>query len=325
MTFLRSFRHRLPAVATAWWLAYASLAVFWSLGGPGWPFAVERPAAQAGALLVGVDPSVAAPVVGVLSLAAAAANLALTRSWGLSRHRAAQLAWATVLVTALVVPDARLLLTFFQLLTGNTSGLVWPVVNQAVCVVGALLTAAAVRSTRERVPAARPVWAGAAVACAVGAPLAYAAIRGAWALGLSIGATDAFLEPYAVTGARITEAIIAGAATAGALLTLGLVRPWGEAVPRWIPGLAGRRIPPLVAVIPATAAAILLISAGIALSRGLLAMALGLTPATEAAALANWGAWIAAPLWGMWGLALAAATYGYHLRRSPRGLEAVTA
>jgi hypothetical protein len=37
-----------------------------------------------------------------------------------------------------------------------------------------------------------------------------------------------------------------------ALLTLGLVRPWGEVVPRWVPGLAGRRIPPAAAVVPAT-------------------------------------------------------------------------
>ncbi|OPF84788.1 hypothetical protein VT50_0200725 [Streptomyces antioxidans] len=35
------------------------------------------------------------------------------------------------------------------------------------------------------------------------------------------------------------------------LLTLGLVRPWGEVVPRWIPFLGGKRIPVLCAVIPA--------------------------------------------------------------------------
>ncbi|MFD0353456.1 hypothetical protein ACFVHW_06860 [Streptomyces sp. NPDC127110] len=35
------------------------------------------------------------------------------------------------------------------------------------------------------------------------------------------------------------------------LLTLGLVQRWGEEVPRWIPRLGGRRIPPLVAVVPA--------------------------------------------------------------------------
>ncbi|MFF0435526.1 hypothetical protein ACFYU9_25305 [Streptomyces sp. NPDC004327] len=36
-----------------------------------------------------------------------------------------------------------------------------------------------------------------------------------------------------------------------ALLTLGLVQPWGEVVPRWIPVIGGRRVRPLAAVIPA--------------------------------------------------------------------------
>lgn len=325
MTFLRALRKPLPVVAAVWWLTYAALALLWSLGGPGWPFAVERAAAQAGALLVGIDPTEAAPVIAACSLLAGGANLALVRARGTRRRTAVHVASGTALLAALVVPDARLLLTFFQLLTGDTSGLRWPVVNQAVCVVGVALTVAAARSTSVRVPAPRPRWARPAICCAVGAPLVYAAIRGAWALGLRVGATESFLEPYTVTGARITEAIIAGAATGGALLTLGLVRPWGEVFPRWLPGLAGRRIPPLVAVIPAAGAAVLLLSAGLALSRGLLAMAWGLTPATEAATLANWGAWLAAPLWGVWGLSLAAATYAYHLRRSPRRVEAVAA
>ncbi|WP_374215252.1 hypothetical protein [Streptomyces sp. NEAU-Y11] len=40
------------------------------------------------------------------------------------------------------------------------------------------------------------------------------------------------------------------------LLTLGLIQPWGETVPRWIPFLGGRRIPVLCAVIPASLGAL---------------------------------------------------------------------
>ncbi|MEV0697454.1 hypothetical protein AB0I53_05985 [Saccharopolyspora sp. NPDC050389] len=40
------------------------------------------------------------------------------------------------------------------------------------------------------------------------------------------------------------------------LLTLGLVQSWGESVPRWIPLLGGRRIPPLAAVVPAALGAL---------------------------------------------------------------------
>jgi hypothetical protein len=44
-----------------------------------------------------------------------------------------------------------------------------------------------------------------------------------------------------------------------ALLTLGLVRPWGEIVPAWVPRLRGRRIPPAAVVAPAIIGGILLI------------------------------------------------------------------
>ncbi len=37
-----------------------------------------------------------------------------------------------------------------------------------------------------------------------------------------------------------------------ALLCRGLVRPWGEVVPGWVPVLRGRRVPPFVVIIPGT-------------------------------------------------------------------------
>ncbi|MFB7852019.1 hypothetical protein ACFC34_34120 [Streptomyces sp. NPDC056053] len=43
-----------------------------------------------------------------------------------------------------------------------------------------------------------------------------------------------------------------------ALLALGLVRPWGEVVPRWVPGLRGRRIPIRAVVVPAALGAVLI-------------------------------------------------------------------
>lgn len=41
-----------------------------------------------------------------------------------------------------------------------------------------------------------------------------------------------------------------------ALLTLGLVQPWGEVVPRWIPFVGGRTIPVMAAVVPAALGAL---------------------------------------------------------------------
>lgn len=41
-----------------------------------------------------------------------------------------------------------------------------------------------------------------------------------------------------------------------ALLTLGLVRPWGEAVPRWVPFAGGRAVPVNAAFVPAVTGAV---------------------------------------------------------------------
>lgn len=56
-------------------------------------------------------------------------------------------------------------------------------------------------------------------------------------------------KPYVLSLTLISEGL--------ALLTLGLVRPWGEVMPRWVPFLGGRKIPVRAAVIPAATGAIL--------------------------------------------------------------------
>ncbi len=55
-------------------------------------------------------------------------------------------------------------------------------------------------------------------------------------------------EPFYILGLSVVSEL-------AALLTLGLVRPWGEVVPRWIPFLGGRRVRPPAAVVPAYTAA----------------------------------------------------------------------
>lgn len=48
-----------------------------------------------------------------------------------------------------------------------------------------------------------------------------------------------------------------------ALLTLGLVRPWGLTVPRWIPLLGGRPVRPPAAIVPAALSALVLTTLGV--------------------------------------------------------------
>jgi hypothetical protein len=84
---------------------------------------------------------------------------------------------------------------------------------------------------------------------------------GLWRLGIAAGfdmgmtGTDAAGLPgwqslYIVCLTLVSEGV--------ALLTLGLVKPWGERVPRWFPLLGGRRIPPRPVVVTAATGAVAL-------------------------------------------------------------------
>lgn len=76
--------------------------------------------------------------------------------------------------------------------------------------------------------------------------------RIALGLGVPVGFSGELAELYAAPGWITPYVIALSLLTEGlALLTLGLVRPWGEVVPRWLPVLGGRRIPVLAAVVPA--------------------------------------------------------------------------
>ncbi|MGP3637025.1 hypothetical protein ACTU45_27385 [Streptomyces sp. 24-1644] len=73
---------------------------------------------------------------------------------------------------------------------------------------------------------------------------------GLWRIVLVAGLPVA-AEPVASSGEALYILSLTVVSEALALLTLGLVQPWGETVPRWIPLLGGRRVRPLAAVVPA--------------------------------------------------------------------------
>ncbi|MFF1272570.1 hypothetical protein ACFVZC_04000 [Streptomyces marokkonensis] len=76
------------------------------------------------------------------------------------------------------------------------------------------------------------------LALAAGLPVSEISLRHTWEV------------LYVVCLAVVSEAL--------ALLTLGLVRPWGEIVPRWMPLLGGRRVAPLAATVPAVLGGVVL-------------------------------------------------------------------
>jgi hypothetical protein len=149
-------------------------------------------------------------------------------------------------------------------------------------------------------------WARPAVWTAFALPLAYCLTRWAWALGFSLGIDPEFYQEGRESGLWLAGAALATLGGIGAVLTLGLIQRWGEVFPRWMIGLRGKRVPPMLAVVPATLVAVLVASAGGMYVR--LVAADGVSASTWALALPE-------TVWPLWGAALFTAAMAYHQRR----------
>jgi hypothetical protein len=100
---------------------------------------------------------------------------------------------------------------------------------------------------------ARPVapWLVIAAWATVLSTVPSSAWRVAAGLGVDVGFTGQLGEMYQGPAFLTYVWVLTVVSQAAAFLTLGLVRPWGERVPRWVPGLRGRRIPPAMVITPA--------------------------------------------------------------------------
>ncbi|MBB4905744.1 hypothetical protein [Actinophytocola algeriensis] len=140
---------------------------------------------------------------------------------------------------------------------------------------------------------------------AIEAPLVYALTRVLMFFGVPGFDMAEFGAPILWAGLGL-----AVSASLGAWLTYGLVRPWGEVFPRWLPGLRDKRVPIRLAVVPGLLVAVMVATA----SKDML-QSLG-----DDGALSAIGDWplVALPmlLWPLWAIALAMATANYGIRRS---------
>ncbi|SCG43168.1 hypothetical protein [Micromonospora halophytica] len=332
---------RAAPLAAGWLGLWGVLALLCTLTGAGYPFGANDPHGGDATLLRLVPVDVGPPVFAVLLLGAAVAALAMSGgvATGLPRPLRALLlgyGWTVAFLLAVVVPDFRVLAFLGYLpvlIVGAPFG--WPEVDYAdiftwslfarfAAVVGGVLLAGAVLAWQRRTAAGCPAcgrdgtdrdvaraatvvrrgrW---ATYVAAVIPALYAVTRLAWAVGVPLGIDRAFLDEMRDSGSVWAAAGLGAFALVGTALTLGLVQRWGERFPRWMPGLAGRRVPVALAVVPAGGVAVAVSAAGV----GLLS-----TPAfwdfSSGVDLAT------APvlLWPLWGAALAVATYAYHLRR----------
>lgn len=211
-----------------------------------------------------------------------------------------------------------------RLITGHAQGLTvstlwsWAVVKSLLVALGGLgLLWAAARSWPERslfgrlsdLRLRRASVALVAVAAAV--PAGYALTRLAWALGIPLGVTSEFLteiRPIVYNGLGL-----ALMALVGVVLTVGLLRPWGEVFPRRLPVIGGRRVPIGFAVNWALAVSVLVMMAGLFFVRAVLGQS-GLTGAPTGADQ-QVAAWLPEMFWPLWSVALAGAALAYRERR----------
>ncbi|MCK0116113.1 hypothetical protein MWU57_03630 [Isoptericola sp. S6320L] len=339
-THRRRPSHRVESLAVLWWVAGLVVALVhrWAVGSA----AGATEPLNHGLLR---DVPVDTLATGVAVFAAVGAALAAWMRWSRSTARGPRVVVAVgtgvVLLAAVLLVDATvlaglgylpaLLVTslFSAEVRASLDHYVAPdfLFQTAVLCGAVLLAVAAVRSTRRSrgacvrcgrrhdgvdaawtTPAAAARWGRVAALVAAAVPAFYGLTRIAWALGIPLGYSRDSVE--SMRGLDFLGPVGLGTfALLGAVLTLGLYQRWGDVFPRWMLGLAGKRVPVGLAVVPATVVAVTVLPAGTSM------IALGLTQGVLGLGAETWGAVGPAFLWPLWSLALGAATYAYWLRR----------
>jgi hypothetical protein len=348
----RDWQHWAPYTAVAWSLIYAIMGVYWAVSGHGFPYTLASVSDMLGPLLGRFGPGAAWIVVLLAGIPAAAMGAAMLRA---VRGRALRpiLITAGVLLSGvllllmtslgLLVQVGYLPYAIRSLLTGSTFGqaymeglIEWATIHQVLCLIGGFLWLAATVCYARRSadaclycgrrdapegwqsPYQAAHWGRIAVYVSMVAPVFYAFTRYAWALGFPLGMSEAYLRNGQERGTWISGLFLATFGLVGALLMFGLVKRWGEVFPRWMIGLAGRRVPIALAVIPASLVSVLLIVGGIGIWFGLPQMIANMT-ANGAKGIEIIGAIIfqlgPTLLFPVWGVMLAVATLGYYYRR----------
>jgi hypothetical protein len=212
----------------------------------------------------------------------------------------------------------------------------WTTIHQVICLIGGFLWLAATVCYARRSgdaclycgrrdgppgwqgPERTARWGRTAVYMAMIAPVFYAFTRYAWALGFPLGMTEQAMRQGQLSGIWISGLFLATFGLVGAVLMLGLVQRWGELFPRWLVGLAGRRVPIALAVVPAALVSVLLMVGGIAIGSGLGGMAANLAATGVKGTELFWEMFFQIGptlLFPVWGGALAVAALGYYYRR----------
>ncbi|QBD78137.1 hypothetical protein EPA93_19900 [Ktedonosporobacter rubrisoli] len=316
--------------AFLWSLLYGIFGIYWTFDRAGFPFGTNDVEADPYALFAGLRPEVGAPILAGLCIIGVIVALAITQGWGRKILQRALLffSWGMGVVLAVLIPDLRILQHMAYALAFLYLGhITWTIWNQIICLLGGVLWIATALAYQRGLRGAcqhcgrspdvgRPGysahhWGKWFTIAAILFALPYALSRWAWALHIPLGikASDLGVIP----GLELVEFALGAVCVGGALLTLGLIQRWGEIFPRWFPFVSGKRVPPALAIVPASLVSIALISG--ALSFNLIMIRLILAKGWTAY---NWGVGWPAPFFLLWGLALGGATLAYAYRRRGR-------
>jgi hypothetical protein len=350
---VRDWQRWAPYAAVTWSLLYAALGVYWAVGGSGFPYSPENTSDMMEPLLGRFGPEAAWVVVMLAGFPAAALGAAMLRGVQGKVLRPLLITAGALLagVLLLLMTSLDLLVKFgytplavINIVQGTEFGQTflegltqWKTVHQFLCLAGGFIWLAATLSYARRSvnaclycgsrddqqgwssPSQAARWGRIAVYIAIVAPVFYAFTRYAWALGFPLGMNEARFLSGQEMRLWIVGALSHGNfMLLGAVLMLGLVQRWGEVFPPWMVGLAGRRVPIALAVIPASLVSVLLVVGGIAIWSGLPVMLANFTAAGAdgseiiGAIVFELGPTLLFPLWG---LALVVATLGYYYRR----------
>ncbi|WP_170138812.1 hypothetical protein [Oceanobacillus chungangensis] len=318
--------------ALFWSVIYGIMNFYWLIAGEGYPFIQDERIGVFSALVTYLPVQAGSAIFCVLCMLGIFFSLAMLNQWGriVSPRFILFFSWGFAVFLLLFIPDYRLIasMAYAFLFKFPYS---WQILNQVICVIGGLLWFFSVIAYQRKVRNAcrdcgrkengKPFvlirWAKWLTYAAAIAPLPYAITRFSWALGIPLGVERQMLEDFAKVNpmATVTEWVFGGLCVGGGLLTLGLIQKWGEVVPNWFPLIGGKRVPILIAVIPASIVAIALTSAGFIFAFGFLAVALQFVPA-EGMVLSEIAGTIGPMLlWMPWGVALGLSTISYYYRR----------
>lgn len=308
----RGFRSWPLTVALGWSVVVSAFGVLWTAGIMRSPLGKgDRRFGEVGSLFDGLTSSQTGLVAVGVGLAGVGVALSMVTRPASRWPGIAALCLAVVLVG--VIPDIRMIQNFAYLFIAYTGlwegGLAALLVAMLGGCVWGVAAVAFLRPKMDLLPRAAPRWSVPMTYAAAALALPYPVVRIAWGLGIPLGVPADYGILHESIGVRLAVVLLLGGLpVAGAVLTIGLVRRWGEVFPAWLPWLGGRRVPIWFAVVPGLWAAALICQAGLR-TAGWAISDLGQLSSE------SWGEGLPGLFYLPWGVVLAAAVYAYAVRR----------